>query len=79
MDEDMDEEGFEEVDMFDALGGLLATEEGETVAQALVGIKESTEKLALHMEMQNKVLVKIVAALQKMVPAGPIEAPAPPA
>jgi len=66
LDEDMDEEGFDEVDMFDALGGLLATEEGETVAQALVGIKESTEKIALHMEMQNKVLVKIVAALQKM-------------
>lgn len=63
--EEFDEDG---MDMFEALGGLLATEDGETIATALVGLKEATEKIALNMEMQNKVLVKIAAALNKMVP-----------
>ena len=79
-EEDEDEEmDFEDgVDMFEALGSLLATEEGETIATALVGLKEATEKIALNMEMQNKVLVKIAAALNKMVPVVPtgIVAPA---
>jgi len=65
---DEDEEGFEEVDMFDALGGLLATEDGETIATALVGLKDAAEKIALNLEMQNKILVKIAASVQKMVP-----------
>ena len=65
---DEDEEGFEEVDMFDALGSLLATEDGETVATALVGLKDAAEKIALNLEMQNKILVKIAAAVQKMSP-----------
>ena len=77
-DEEEDEEFEDGVDMFEALGGLLATEEGETIATALVGLKEATEKIALNMEMQNKVLVKIAAALNKMVPVVPtgIVAPA---
>ena len=61
----------DEVDMFDALGSLLATEEGETIAMTLVGLKDATEKLALNMEMQNKILVKIVAALTKAAPPTP--------
>ena len=77
-DEEDDEEFEDGVDMFEALGGLLATEDGETIATALVGLKEATEKIALNMEMQNKVLVKIAAALNKMVPVVPtgIVAPA---
>ena len=77
-DEEEDEEFEDGVDMFEALGGLLATEDGETIATALVGLKEATEKIALNMEMQNKVLVKIAAALNKMVPVVPtgIVAPA---
>jgi len=68
-EEDEDEMDFEEgMDMFEALGGLLATEDGETIATTLVGLKEATEKIALNFEMQNKILVKIAAALNKMVP-----------
>ena len=77
-DEEEDEEFEDGMDMFEALGGLLATEDGETIATALVGLKEATEKIALNMEMQNKVLVKIAAAMNKMVPVVPtgIVAPA---
>ena len=77
-DEEEDEEFEDGVDMFEALGSLLATEDGETIATALVGLKEATEKIALNLEMQNKVLVKIAAAMNKMVPVVPtgIVAPA---
>ena len=70
-DEEEDEEFEEGMDMFEALGSRLATEDGETIATALVGLKEATEKIALNMEMQNKILVKIAAAMNKMVPAPP--------
>lgn len=70
MDEE-DEEFDEEMDMIEPLASLLATEEGETVATALAGLKDATERIALTLEMQNKVLVKIAAALNKMVPAAP--------
>ena len=79
-EEDEDEEmDFEDgVDMFEALGSLLATEEGETIATALVSLKDAAEKIALNLEMHNKLMVKIAAALNKMVPVVPtgIVAPA---
>jgi len=78
-DEFDEEEDFEDgPDMLEALASLLATEDGETIATLLAGSKEATEKIALQLEMQNKILVKIVAALNKMVPVTPtgIEAPA---
>ena len=68
-EEEMDEE-MDEYDGVDILSSLLATEEGESVADILCGIRESMDKIALNLEMQNKVLVKIVAALNKVVPAG---------
>ena len=75
-EEDEEMEEFDEgMDMFEALGSLLATEDGETIATTLVSLKDATEKIALNMEMQNKVLVKIAAALNKMVAAP--HAPAP--
>jgi hypothetical protein len=64
MMEDEDEE-MEDFDGVDILSSLLATEEGETVATALVGLKDAAEKIALNLEMQNKILVKIAAALNK--------------
>jgi hypothetical protein len=78
MEEDEEDEFDEGMDMFEALGSLLATEEGETIATALVSLKDAAEKMALNMEMQNKILVKIAAALNKMVPVVPtgIDAPA---
>jgi len=72
MEMDEEDEEFEEgegMDMFEALGSLLATEEGETVAMSLAGLKESTDKIALGIEMQNKILVKILSALTKSAPA----------
>jgi hypothetical protein len=69
-DEEFDEdEEMEDFDGVDILSSLLATEEGETVATALVGLKDAVEKIALNMEMQNKILVKIAAALNKPAPA----------
>jgi len=78
-EEDEEMEEFDEgMDMFEALGSLLATEEGETIATALVSLKDAAEKIALNLEMHNKLMVKIAAALNKMVPVVPtgIVAPA---
>jgi hypothetical protein len=67
--EDLDEtEEMDEMDMIDpmeALGSFLATEDGETVATALVGLKDATEKISMNLELQNKILVKILSALGK--------------
>ena len=60
MDE-MDEMDFG--DPMEALGAFLATEDGETIATALVGLKDATEKIAVNLEMQNKILVKMLSAL----------------
>jgi hypothetical protein len=66
-EEDLDEtEEMDEMDFGDpmeALGAFLATEDGETIATALVGLKDATEKISMNLEMQNKILVKILSAL----------------
>ena len=73
--EEMDEDDMDEgMDMFEALGSLLATEEGETIATTLVGLKDATERIAQCMEMQNKILVKILSSLSA---AKPCVCPAP--
>ena len=59
--EEMDEMDFD--DPMEALGAFLATEDGETIATALVGLKDATEKIATSLEMQNKIMVKILSAL----------------
>lgn len=65
-DDEMDLEDEDDMmDPFDALGSFLATEDGETIATALVSLKDSTEKIALSLEMQNKILVKILSAMNK--------------
>lgn len=67
LEEDLDEtEEMDEMDMCDpieALGAFLATDDGETIATAMVSLKDATEKIALNLEMQNKILVKILSAL----------------
>jgi len=69
-EEDLDEtEEMDEMDEMDfgdpmeALGAFLSTEDGDTVATALVGLKDATEKISLNLEMQNKILVKMLSAL----------------
>lgn len=68
--EEMDEDDLEDegMDMFEALGSLLATEEGETIATTLVGLKDATERIAQGMEMQNKILVKILSTMSAAKP-----------
>jgi hypothetical protein len=61
IDED-DEEGFDEDeaglgDIADIAASLLATPDGDTVASALVGIRE-------QLETQNRILIKIFSALK---------------
>lgn len=71
-DEEMDEDEMDEgMDMFEALGSLLATEDGESLAEIVKRQADSTEKLALHMEMQNKIMVKILSAITKMASSAP--------
>jgi hypothetical protein len=68
IDEDEMDDMDEGMDMFEALGSLLATEDGETIATTLVGLKDATEKIAQCMEMQNKILVKILSAMSAVKP-----------
>ena len=64
-EEDMEFDEDDMVDPMEMLGSFLATEDGETIATALVSLKDSTEKIALNLEMQNKILVKMLSAITK--------------
>jgi hypothetical protein len=57
-DEEDDEMEMDGGDLLDALGQMFTTEEGETVASAMVGVK-------VALEMQNKILIKILSVLSK--------------
>ena len=73
MDEEFDEDG---MDMFEALGGLLATEDGETVATLLAGVKDSVDLVARQLEMHNKIMVKILTEMKSSkTPAPSVPAP----
>jgi len=54
----MADEEPEEVDAIEYMGSLLQTEEGETIPDVL-------KMLCQHMENQNKILIKILSALNK--------------
>ena len=63
-DEDMemledDDEGYM-MDMGGLLSSVLATEEGDTICSALVNISR-------NLEVQNKILIKMLAQLQKKI------------
>jgi chaperonin cofactor prefoldin len=77
IDEDEMDDMDEGMDMFEALGSLLATEDGETIATTLVGLKDATEKIAQCMEMQNKILVKILSAMSAVKPCACPPTPTP--
>lgn len=61
-DEDEEMEMDDGGDLLDALSQMFTTEEGETVASAMVGVK-------VALEMQNKILIKILSVLSKAAPA----------
>ena len=75
MDEEEDEDDEGGFDMFEALGGLLATDDGETLATIMAGVKSATERIALQLEMQNKILVKILTSLDRPRPCACPPAP----
>lgn len=56
-DEEELDDDFEEGGLGDLVASLLATPDGETVASALVGIRE-------QLETQNRILIKIFSALK---------------
>jgi hypothetical protein len=58
LDEFDEEEEFGETDLLDAMGSWFTTEDGETVASAMAGVKTA-------LEMQNKILIKILSAMGK--------------
>ena len=64
-DDDMDDG----VDLLEALGQMFTTDDGETVASALVGLKNATE-------MQNKILIKILSVLSTKPAASVVTTPA---
>ena len=76
IDLDEDEEMDEMPDFMDSLGAFLATEDGETIATALVSLKDASERIAVSLEMQNKILVKILSTLTK-APAAAQVSPTP--
>ena len=59
-DEEMEfeDDGDEGVDLLDALGQMFVTEDGETLPSILLGLKQT-------LEMQNKILIKILTAMNK--------------
>lgn len=57
IEEDDDEEGITEIEY---LGSLLQTEEGETITAVL-------DRISKHIENQNKLFVKLVVGLEKLI------------
>ena len=67
-DEECDEDDDGGFDMLEAMGSLLATDDGETLATIMAGVKSATERIALQLEMQNKILVKILTSMDRQIP-----------
>ena len=69
-DIDLDAEGeddFDEMmDPMEALANFLATDDGETIATSLAGLKDATETIANHLAKQNLILVKMLSAMSAM-------------
>lgn len=58
--EEIEEEEDEGVTEIEYLGALLQTEEGDTIAQVL-------DRISKHIENQNKLFVKLVVGLEKLI------------
>ena len=52
-----------EYDLSEALGGLLTNDEGQNIASILSDVKTSVEGVTRQLEMQNKILLKMLTAL----------------
>jgi hypothetical protein len=61
------EDDFDEMmDPMEALANFLTTDDGETIATSLAGLKDATETIAKHLEKQNLILVKLLSAVSNM-------------
>lgn len=69
-DFDLDAEGEDEfdemMDPMEALANFLATDDGETIATSLAGMKDATEAIVKQLEKQNLILVKMLSAMSNM-------------
>lgn len=69
-DIDLDAEGEDEfdemMDPMEALANFLTTDDGETIATSLAGLKDAADTIAKHMEKQNLILVKLLSAVSNM-------------
>ena len=69
-DIDLDAEGEDEfdemMDPMEALANFLTTDDGETIATSLAGLKDATETIANHLAKQNLILVKMLSAMSSM-------------
>ena len=69
-DIDLDAEGEDEfdemMDPMEALANFLTTDDGETIATSLAGLKDATESIANHLAKQNLILVKLLSAMSSM-------------
>jgi|APCry1669193181_1035450.scaffolds.fasta_scaffold530017_2 hypothetical protein len=62
--EELDQFDEEEmVDPFDALATFLSTEDGETIATSLAGLKDAAVLIAKSLEKHNMISIKILTAL----------------
>ena len=52
-----------EYDLSEALGGLLTNDEGQNIASILSDVKTSVEGVTRQLEMQNKILLKMLTAM----------------
>jgi hypothetical protein len=62
-DDQFDEDMPMDFDMSDALGGLLLNEEGQNIATILTEVKTSVEGITRQLEMQNKIMLKMLTAM----------------
>lgn len=52
-----------DLDLAECLGGLLTNEEGENIASILTEVKSAVDKLAQQLEVQNKIMLKMLTAM----------------
>ena len=66
--EELDQFDEEEmVDPFDALATFLSTEDGETIATSLAGLKDAAVLIAKSLEKHNMISIKILTALLSLI------------
>jgi hypothetical protein len=62
-EEEFDDEDMDMEDGFDPMMSILTTEDGDTLATVLQGIRTATEQMANALDTQNKILIKVLSAL----------------